>query len=205
MKKANLLVFVLIVFILVILILIGFLTLPSILQKKGTGSPGGSLPETSGQTPNNAETERQDRINCPTSLGIYYIVDRKDTETFTDDDIFVAIRNPDTKTYTAKLFLNGKLEGETALVANASTRILSPTITAWWRAGSEKDSNSFSVELSIPGCSKTLSELMPTLPLSQNATSGGGGGGGGSEGGGGGSAPKSPVLDIFMPYGHLPD
>jgi len=203
MKKANLLVPILIVSILIILILIGFLTIPSLLQKKGPASPGASLPETSGQPPKDAETERQDRINCPTSLGIYYIVDRKDTETFADDDIFVAIRNPDTKTYTAKLFLNGKSEGQTALVANASTRILSPTITEWWRAGSEKDSNSFSVELSIPGCSKTLSELMPTLPLSQKVVAGGGGGGG--EGGGGGSSSKSPVLDITMPPDHLPD
>jgi hypothetical protein len=203
MKKANLLLFGLIASILVLLVLIGFLALPSLLQKKGPGNPEAGLLPTQEQAAKDAETQRQDKINCPTSLGVYYIVDRKSTESFADDDLFVAIRNPDARTYTARLYLNGKPEGETALIANSSTRILSPTLTDWWRAGKEKDSNSFPVELSIPGCSKTLSELMPTLPLSQKIIAGGGGGGG-SEGGGR-SAQTSPVLDITMPPDHLPD
>jgi hypothetical protein len=202
MKKANLLISGLVAIIIILAVIISLLVISPMLSHKGPGTTGEIIPETPDRTISQDKAESKDSINCPTSLGIYYIIDKKNTETFTDDDIFLAIRNPDTRPYTAKLFVNGKPEGEAMLAPNSSAKTFSSTITAWWRAGSEKDTKSFPIELTIPGCSKTLSELMPALPLlSQNPNQGEEGTGGTD----GNTSQKSTILDITIPPDHLPD
>lgn len=197
MRKETIVLCVMILIIAALIVSIALLAFPSIFPQ---GLPAQKGPDLAPQEQPDESSQQQNRT-CPTSLGVYYIVDRKGTQPLPDDDIFVAIRNPDDAEYKAKLYIDSSYEGELTLLANTSSRALSGIITGWWRAGNQKDIRSFPVELKIEGCSKTLSELMPTLPVSQEVVTGGGGGGGqGQEGGS-----NSPEIEITIRAQNLPD
>lgn len=204
MKKASILVPALIMAIIIISVVIILLVSSKSQQKNSL--PGNNQNPVAGNTGGNpaSSTPGQEiQESCPSSLNFYYIVDKKNTETFSDDELSVAVKNPDESSYKATLYIDGNLEAEATLLENSTTKIFSKTMTAWWRGGHETDNRSFSAELKIDGCSKSLSELIPVLPTSQSIQRGGGGGGGG--GGSHGGTSGSLTLNIEKAPERLPD
>jgi hypothetical protein len=131
-------------------------------------------------------------LPCPSELQVFYAIERNGTEGSYDDSAYIRVNNLDKRNFLANIYVNNYLEGNVMLKASATAELESKLITEWWRSGNQSDERSFSVDIRINGCNKTLAELAPSLPRPANAGGGGGGGSGGSSGGGGDESGTPP-------------
>jgi hypothetical protein len=121
---------------------------------------------------------------CPSELQVFYAIERNGTVDPYDDTAFIKVNNLDKKDFLANLYVDSRFEGNVMLKASATAVLESKVISEWWRSENKTGDKSFSVDVKINGCNKTIAELAPTLP---RPVGGGGGGDGGDSGGGGGS------------------
>lgn len=128
--------------------------------------------------------------SCPKTLAIYYFIDIKDTKSFEDDEVFIAILTAGDKNYEAEVFVNGISEGEIT-ITEQKTALKSKLITDWWRQGlkeppsqeeetedsveeDNQDKQTFFIDVAIEGCNKTMASLTPTMPSIVPIVGGGG-------------------------------
>ncbi|MBS1266655.1 MAG: hypothetical protein MAG795_00623 [Candidatus Woesearchaeota archaeon] len=102
---------------------------------------------------------------CPSKLGINYQVDAHLSPPLQDDEVFLVIINPDTKSYRAEIFIDGKKETNQKLKPKTNS-IKSEIISDWYQKGfskQNKESQIFNIDIKIKSCESQINTISPLV------------------------------------------